>query len=169
MQSHNNTTEKKNFRAPGFLLLLALLAASPVYASGMDGLAKGGLILIGLAGAFLVSLVTGPLLRQYMAAKYLGIDLLKPALAFGITVLEWILWIGSMFYAGTRIFPGGLTLPVLLGMALSISLLLNFFLPNPAADKQPPETAARLKYAAAVTLATFANVFLVTYLIARNF
>ena len=162
-------TEKKILRAPGFLLLLALLAASPVYASGMDGLAKGGLILIGLAGAFLVSLVTGPLLRQYMAAKYLGIDLLKPALAFGITLLEWILWVGSMVHFGTRIFPGGLTLPALLGMALSISLLLNFFLPNPAADNQPPATAARLKYTAAVTLATFINVFLVTYLIARNF
>ena len=104
-----------------------------------------------------------------MAAKYLRIDLLKPALAFGITVLEWILWIGSMVHFGTRIFPGGLTLPVLLGMALSISLLLNFFLPKPATDKQSPETVSRLKYTAAVTLATFTNVFLVTYLIARNF
>ena len=66
--------EKKIFRAPGFLLLLALLAASPVYASGMDGIANAGSILVGLAGAFLVSLVTGPLLRQYMAAKYLGIE-----------------------------------------------------------------------------------------------
>lgn len=161
--------DKKNFRESGFLLFLTFLAASPVYASGMGGVANAGSILIGLAGAFLVSLVTGPLLRQYMAAKYLGIDLLKPALAFGITVLEWILWIGSMVCAGTRIFPGGLTLPVLLGMALLISLLLNFFVPKSPADKQPPETAAHLKYAAAVTLATFANVFLVTYIIARNF
>lgn len=161
--------DKKNFRESGFLLLLTFLAASPVYASGMDGLANGGLILIGLAGAFLVSLVTGPLLRQYMAAKYLGIDLLKPALAFGITVLEWFLWIGSMVYSGTRMFPGGLTLPVLLGMALLISLLLNFFVPKPAAGKQQPEITERLKYAAAVTLATFANIFLVTYIIARNF
>jgi len=82
-----------------------------------------------------------PASQQYMAAKYLGIDLLKPALAFGVTVPEWILWIGSMVHLGTRMFLGGLTLPVLLGMALSISLLLIFFLPKPATDKQPPETA----------------------------
>jgi len=161
--------DKKNFRESGFLLFLTFLAASPVYASGMDGLANGGLILVGLCGAFLVSLVTGPLLRQYMAAKYLGIDLLKASQAFGITVLEWFLWIGSMVYAGTRMFPGGLTLPVLLGMALVISLLLNFFVPKTAADKQQPEITQRLKYAAAVTLGTFANIFLVTYIIARNF
>ncbi len=161
--------DKKNFRESDFLLLLTFLAASPAYASGMDGMANAGSILIGLCVAFLVSLVTGPLLRQYMAAKSLGIDLLKPSQAFGITVLEWFLWIGSMVYSGTRMFPGGLTLPVLLGMALLISLLLNFFLPKPPADKQPPETAAHLKYAAAVTLGTFANIFLVTYIIARNF
>ncbi len=161
-------TEKKNFRAPVFLLLLPFLTASPLYASGMDGIANAGLILIGLCGAFLVSLVTGPLLRQYMATRFLGIDLLKPSLAFGITVLEWILWIGSLVYSGTRILPGGLTLPVLLVTAFSISLLLNFFVPKPAADKQQPKIAERLKYVLAVTLATFANVFLVTYIIARN-
>lgn len=160
---------KKNFCEPGFLLFLTFLAASPVYASGMGGIANAGSILVGLCGAFLVSLVTGPLLRQYMAARYLGIVLLKPSLAFGITVLEWFLWIGSMVYSGTHMFPGGLTLPVLLLMAFSISFLLNFFVPKPAADKQQPEITERLKYAAAVTLATFANIFLVTYITARNF
>jgi len=74
-----------------------------------------------------------------------------------------------MVYSGTHMFPGGLTLPALLVIALSISLLLNFFVPKPAADKQQPEITERLKYAAAVTLATFANIFLVTYIIARNF
>jgi hypothetical protein len=62
-----------------------------------------------------------------------------------------------------------LTLPALLGTALAISILLNFFVPKPAAGKQRPEITQRLKYAAAVTLATFANIFLVTYIIARNF
>lgn len=151
------------------MLLFLFLAASPVYASGMDGIAQGGLILFGLFGAFAVSLITGPLLRQYMAAKFLKIGLLKPSLAFGITILEWILWIGSLVFLSRRMLPKGLALPGLLGIVISISLLLNFFVPTQGADKQSPEVVERLKYSGAVTLATFANVFLVTYVIARNF
>ena len=151
------------------MLLFLFLAASPVYASGMDGIAQGGLILFGLFGAFAVSLITGPLLRQYMAAKYLKISLLKPSLAFGITILEWILWIGSLVSSSRHMLPHGLALPGLLGIVISVSLLLNFFVPKQETDKQPPEVVERLKYSGAVTLATFANVFLVTYVIARNF
>ncbi|HNX76428.1 MAG TPA: hypothetical protein PLM07_17920 [Candidatus Rifleibacterium sp.] len=162
-------SEKKFFREPGYLLLLPFLSTSPVYASGMDGIGNAGAILMGLCGAFLVSLVTGPLLRQYMATRYLRIDLLQPSHAFAITVLEWFLWIGSMVYSGTHIFPGGLTIPALLGTVFSISLLLNFFVPKPAADQQQPEIAERLKYAAVVSLTTFAYIFLVTFIIARNF
>jgi hypothetical protein len=150
------------------LLLLLVLTASPLYASGMDGIANAGLILIGLFGAFLLSLITGPLLRQYMAAKYLGINLLQPSPAFGITILEWILWVGSMTCFGIM-FPGRLTLPVLLGTVFFISILLNCFAPKCTVDNRPPEIAQRLKYAAAVTLSTFAGIFLVTCVIVRNF
>jgi hypothetical protein len=150
-------------------LLLAFLAASPAYASGMDGIARGGLLLIGLFGAFLVSLIIGPLTRQYMANKYLEIVLLKPSVAFGITVLEWILWVGSLVFSSRQMFPKSLALPGLLGMVISISLLLNFFVPQPPADKQQVAVGQRLKYVGAVTLITFVCLFLVTYLIALTF
>ncbi len=153
------------------LLLLPFLslAVSPAYASGMDGIANAGLILFGLAGAFLVSLIVGPLTRQYMAAKYLEIDLLKPSRAFGITIFEWILWFGSLSSLGNQIFPKGLVLPGLLGIIISVSMLLNFFVPQHSGDKQPVAVGQRLKYAAAVTLITFINLFLVSYVVARQF